>query len=119
MLLNSCNDLLVLRNMGEEQARGRHSQVGDQITTRISNGNFGPLEFGPQVPTSRQQQIEMAITLHSGGCLRLMSIRWKDLEVHFQMDLTSSSDSTGAVQNRPNNVRTFRLNTTSASGPWA
>ena len=44
-----------------------------------------------------------------GGGLRPMSTRLKDLEVYFQIDPTSSSDSFGAKNYRQNDVRTSIL----------
>jgi hypothetical protein len=47
-----------------------------------------------------------------------MSTCWKDLEVYFQMDQTSSSDSFGVEHNQPKNILTSRLNRTPAVGPF-
>ena len=69
-------------------------------------------KFRLQVRTTQQDQIDMAIFLNSGCCLRHMSTHWKDLEVYFQTDPTLLKNSTGDVLYRPKDVQTSSLGLT-------
>ena len=69
-------------------------------------------KFRLQVRTAGQHQIDLAIFLDSGCCLRHMSTHWKDLEVYFQTDPTPLQNSTGGVLYRPEDVQTSSLELT-------
>jgi len=69
-------------------------------------------KFRHQVRTARQDQIDLAIFLDSGCCLRHMSTHWKDLEVYFQMDPSPLQNSTRDVLNGPEDVQTSSLGLT-------
>ena len=81
-------------------------QPGHQDCTRSDT------KFRLQVRTTGQQQIDLAIFLDSGCCLRHMSTNWKDLEVYFQTDPTPLQNSTGDVLYRPEDVQTSSLGLT-------
>ena len=104
MLLNHCDDFIVIRNDGEE-ANGSTNQFGHQDCTRSDT------KFRLQVRTTGQHQIDLAIFLDSGCCLSHMS-DWKDIEVYIQMDPTPLQNSTGDVLYRPEDVQTSSLGLT-------
>ena len=109
MLLNHCDDFIVIRNDGEE-ANGSTISLDIKITQQGSTRS--DTKFRHQVRTARQDQIDLAIFLNSGCCLRHMSTHWKDLEVHFQMDPTPLQNSTKDVLYRPEDIQTFSLGLT-------
>ena len=65
-------------NQPSVRVRAASSELEEDQTTSSSDQ-----PFGPRARTCRKCQIEMVINHNSGGCSRLMSTRWKDLEVYF------------------------------------
>jgi len=102
--------ILLLLGMMERNLMGQpiclDIKIAQQGSTRSDT------KFRLQVRTVGQHQIDLAIFLDSGCCLKHMIIHWKDLEVYFQMDPTPLPNSTGDVLYRPEDVQTSSLGLT-------
>ena len=99
--------ILLLLEMMERKLMGQPISLDIKIThTRLDT------KFRLQVRTARQHQIDFAIFLDFGCCLRHMSTHWKDLEVYFQMDPSPLQNSTRDVLNGPEDVQTSSLGLT-------
>ena len=102
--------ILLLLGMMERKPMGQPISLDIKIAQQGSTKS--DTKFRLQVRTAGQHQIDLAIFLDSGCCLRHMSTHWKDLEVYFQMDPTPLQNSTGDVLYRPEDIQTSSLRLT-------
>ena len=102
--------ILLLLGMMERKLMGQPISLDIKIAQQGSTRSDP--NFRLQARTARQDQIDLAIFIDSGCCLRHISTHWKGLEVYFQMDLTRLQNSTRGVLNRPEDIQTSSLGLT-------
>ena len=102
--------ILLLLGMMERKLMGQPISLDIKIAQQGSTKS--DTKFRLQARTAGQHQIDLAIFLDSGCCLRHMSTYLKDLEVYIQMDPTPLQNSTGDILYRLEDVQTSSLGLT-------